>query len=398
MEIIIIIIILLLVCYCISLLGNNLYFFSQSSTSTKPTKNKENKKIVSKVEPDKVKLENKKPIEPDKVNSEEEKSIEKNRVNSEEEKALEEIYKEIMDKAEAYKTAVDKAKLEKSLLRKEIVNFLKMEWSLYNEGKNILTILNNTKQNIKESVKKINLISDLQKNRQEILDLHKKFRVESFELDYDPPDMRILYDCSNKKCNLNIQPHDIIIVPNLFCEQNNFDIYNKLIEEMDTCGINKDKLWILWHGKTHLIADDELSWSKKNIPTFNMIIDKISKFFNMDIYQTRFNFYRDNNDWKPFHRDPADIKSDNEKVLNFTVGVSFGSTRDIAFEDALEPIGHRRIISLPLPNGSTYCFTRDININWKHGVIPIDPNKNVPSTFGRISIIAWGYINKQEVK
>jgi hypothetical protein len=154
----------------------------------------------------------------------------------------------------------------------------------------------------------------------------------------------------------------------------------------------------LWHGDTHLIADDHLKWSQKNVPTFNMIIDKISKFFNMDIKATRFNFYRDNNDWKPFHHDAAAVKPDKAKTQNFTVSVSFGSTRDIAFEDALEPNGHRRIISIPLPNGSTYCFTRDININWKHGLLPIDPNKNIPDKLGRISIIAWGYIDQKEVK
>jgi hypothetical protein len=222
--------------------------------------------------------------------------------------------------------------------------------------------------------------------------------TESFEPNYNPPDMRILYDCSNEKCNLNIQTQDIIIAPNLFCDQNNFDIYNKLIEEMEQCGINQDKLWKLWHGDTHLIADDHLRWSQKNVPTFNMIIDKISKFFNMNIKATRFNFYRDNNDWKPFHHDAAAVKPDKAKTQNFTVGISFGSTRDIAFEDALENVGHRRIISLPLPNGSTYCFTRDINVNWKHGLLPIDPNKNIPDKIGRISIIAWGYIDQKEIK
>ena len=230
--------------------------------------------------------------------------------------------------------------------------------------------------------------------------------TESFEPDYTPPDMRILYDCSTEKCRLSIQTQDVIIAPNLFCDEDNYTIYNKLIDEMNNCGIDNDKLWKLWHGDTHLIADDHLHWSSKtvftphgtinNVPTFHMIIDKISKFFNMDIKATRFNFYRDNNDWKPFHHDAAAVKPDKAKTQNFTVGVSFGFNRDIAFEDALNESGKRRVISIPLPNGSTYCFTRDININWKHGVLPIKNKYN--SELGRISIIAWGYIKQDEVK
>ena len=229
--------------------------------------------------------------------------------------------------------------------------------------------------------------------------------TETFEPNYTPPDMRILYDCSIDKCKLSIQTQDVIIAPNLFCDQDNFDIYNKLLDEMKNCGIENNKLWKLWHGDTHLIADDHLHWSSKtiftpqgtknNVPTFHMIIDKISKFFNMEIKATRFNFYRDNNDWKPFHHDAAAVKPEKAKTQNFTVGISFGYTRDIAFEDALNNTGNRRIISIPLPNGSTYCFTRDININWKHGVLPLKNKYN--SELGRISIIAWGFVNQYDL-
>jgi len=230
--------------------------------------------------------------------------------------------------------------------------------------------------------------------------------TESFEPNYTPPDMRILYDCSVDKCKLNIQTQDVIIAPNLFCNEDNFTIYDNLLNEMENCGIENNKLWKLWHGDTHLIADDHLHWNSKtiytqsgaknNVPTFHMIIDKISKFFNMDIKATRFNFYRDNNDWKPFHHDAAAVKPDKAKTQNFTVGVSFGFTRDIAFEDALNEAGKRRVISIPLPNGSTYCFTRDINVNWKHGVLPM--KEKYASHLGRISIIAWGYVKQDEVK
>ena len=48
--------------------------------------------------------------------------------------------------------------------------------------------------------------------------------------------------------------------------------YNKLLEEMNECGI-KISLWKLWHGDTHLIADDKKNW-KECCPTFRSVIEK----------------------------------------------------------------------------------------------------------------------------
>lgn len=231
---------------------------------------------------------------------------------------------------------------------------------------------------------------------------NRKSNTETFEPNYSPADMRVLLDIGREKTNLSIKTQDIILAPNLFCETSDFSIYNNLLAEMNNCGIEKDKLFKLWHGDTHFIADDHLGWNKDKSkhPTFNMIIDKISSFFNMDIKATRFNWYSNDNEWKPKHHDAAAVKADKAKTQNFTVGVSFGKTRDIEFEDALEPQGHRRVVNFPLPNGYTYCFTRDINVNWRHGVSPIHPDKQSKdkNDIGRISIIAWGYVKQEEAK
>jgi hypothetical protein len=114
----------------------------------------------------------------------------------------------------------------------------------------------------------------------------------------------------------------------------------------------------------------------------------------MDIKATRFNLYRDDVEWKPFHHDASAVDPEKAKIQNFTVGVSFGATRDIAFEDAMEEVGHRRVISIPLVNGMTYCFSRDINTNWRHGVPQLPPS--LEGKYGRISIIAWGSIEQEE--
>ena len=121
-----------------------------------------------------------------------------------------------------------------------------------------------------------------------------------------------------------------------------------------------------------------------------MIVEKIKKYFNMEIRATRFNWYRDSKEWKPFHHDAAAVKSDKAKTQNFTVGVSFGSEREAAFEHAKA----RTKISMPLPNGSIYCFCKDVNIEWRHGILQVPPE--LEHKEGRVSIIAWGWLNMND--
>jgi hypothetical protein len=53
---------------------------------------------------------------------------------------------------------------------------------------------------------------------------------------------------------------------------------------------------------------------------------------------------------------------------------------------------------MPQTNGSVYTFGRDVNIIWRHGIPQLPPQKQ-PETAekGRISIIAWGWIDMEEV-
>lgn len=177
--------------------------------------------------------------------------------------------------------------------------------------------------------------------------------------------------------------NDVIILPNFMSDS---DIYNKLLEEMTGTGIGESELWKLWHGDSHLIADDHLNYKEK-VPTFGKIIDEIKNRFGMDVKSTRFNWYKNSDDWKPFHHDAAAVKEHIAKVQNFTIGVSFGATREIAFENAKT----KTTVSFALPNGTAYAFSKDINVNWKHGIPQIPPEK--AHVDGRISIIAWGYVD-----
>ena len=198
--------------------------------------------------------------------------------------------------------------------------------------------------------------------------------------------MRISYDLGNTKLTSKITSREVLLVPNLFSDFQNGEIYKLLLNEMDTCDIPKDQLLKIWHGDSHFIVDDHLDWKSK-CPTFSLVIDRIRNFFNMDIKATRLNIYTEAQ-WKPFHHDAAAVKPNKMNTQNFTVGVSFGCTREAAFENAHT----KTVISIPQNDGSIYAFAKDTNIIWRHGILQ---EKEHPENIGRISIIAWGWIDNQ---
>jgi hypothetical protein len=216
--------------------------------------------------------------------------------------------------------------------------------------------------------------------------------TETFEPMTKPVDMRIIYDlgCYQDKLCKTLTTRDVLLVPNLFRDFEENEIYYRLVDELQNCGIPEDKLIIPWHGNntikgTHMIASDWEKW-KRNAPTFNMVISRIRDFFNMNVKATRLNWYQDTEQWKAFHFDAAKINPEKAKIQNFTVAVSFGRTRDCAFE---RDDSCKNVISIPIGDGEIYCFTRETNEIWRHGVLQELPKVEE----GRISIVAWGWID-----
>jgi len=215
---------------------------------------------------------------------------------------------------------------------------------------------------------------------------HRK-NTESFEPWYDAPDMWVKYGSPTiPKYDKPVHVNDVIIIPKFFEEP---DIYDKLLEEIANSGLEEKGLWKSWHEDSHLIADDSISWKEK-APTFAYIINKLKTYFNIDIKATRLNWYKDTSDFKPFHFDSAAVKHHIAKIQNITIGVSFGVTRDISFEHAKTKLK----ISIPQENGMVYSFSRDVNVNFRHGVAPVKEENYLDE--GRISIIAWGWVNQIE--
>ena len=215
--------------------------------------------------------------------------------------------------------------------------------------------------------------------------------TECWDPKMDATDMRIVYDNGTwvDKMSTQVTSRDVVVVPNLFADYAPGELYNMLVDETQRCGIHPDQLFKLWHGNdkvagTHYIADDKTRW-KESCPTFGMIIDRIEKFFGMRTEATRFNWYQDTSQWKPFHHDASGVKPEKAAIQNFTVALSLGATRDAAFEHAQT----RTTISLPQQDGTIYCFAKDTNIIWRHGILKERETRNL----GRISIICWGWID-----
>ena len=238
-------------------------------------------------------------------------------------------------------------------------------------------------------------ISDYEYNKSDKPKHKNKFNkknTESFEPWFTPSDMRVLIGFGDDQTYQNsIEVRDLILVPNLFCDEKDYTIYHKLLSEIDQTGLTD--IFKEWHGDTHLIADDHVKW-KNSCQTFNLIVEKLSEYFNLDVKATRFNFYKDATHFKPFHFDAAAIDKQKAKTQNITVGVSFGITRDAEFEHAKS----RTTIKFPQPNGYVHVFGRDVNVNWRHGITPIPVDKQESfNGMGRISIIVWGYTKQTEV-
>jgi len=204
-----------------------------------------------------------------------------------------------------------------------------------------------------------------------------------FNPNFDKPDMRVITHIKKEKFNTKLTVNDVVIIPEFV--DNSY--YDKIISELKNAEEKFPELWKEWHGNNHLIADDKLKW-KQLSPTFTELVNLVKEYFDMRVEATRLNWYRDDKEWKPYHHDAAAIKEDKAKTQNITVGLSLGRTRETSFQHAKSDIK----INIPLDDGSIYTFSKDVNIEWKHGIPQIEEEKRTNE--GRISIILWGYVDQ----
>ena len=225
------------------------------------------------------------------------------------------------------------------------------------------------------------------------------------------PDLRVHVGSPHvSKFTKKLKHDDVVIVPELFGPEDNWDIYYTLIDEMraiqqqqgsgnDTKNkTTKNSEWIAWHEGAHLISKNP-----SGSPTFNSVINRLCEYFSIrkQSIGTRFNWYRDSSDWKPFHHDSAAYNPQRAKSQNITVGVSFGACRELAFLHATpfaktsnnggdNDDDKKCRVYFPQTNNGVFSFGRDVNIHWKHGINALSDEEQDGK--GRISIILWGLV------
>lgn len=179
----------------------------------------------------------------------------------------------------------------------------------------------------------------------------------------------------NQELHEKILKNGCIYIPNYICESNDYTIFNDL--------------------KSEIQNQNPIEWSKhlkyENpdfSQTFNKIVDKLCAEFNISPTATRLNYYRNGMDWKPFHHDSHAYGSKKE---NYTIGASFGCSRDMCFvyHDVDNPnIMNNITFKFPQHNGDIFAFNKEINKRFMHSIPKNRSNKD------RFSIIVWGIKKK----
>jgi hypothetical protein len=222
----------------------------------------------------------------------------------------------------------------------------------------------------------------------------KPRNTESWEPPHPPYDMRVQIETARDKSTLKYKPYDVVVAKSVFWEYKTLELHDKLVAEIEKCGELKEDLLKLWHGSeergikgTHHIANDRTNW-KKECPTFELVINRLVEYFGVKPAATRFNWYKSYEEYKSFHFDSAYVNPEKAKTQNITIGVSFGQTRDIVFENAKS----KQRVCIEQGDNDVYIFMNEINSTWRHGV-----SKGVPSSnSSRVSIIIWGWVDTEK--
>jgi len=213
--------------------------------------------------------------------------------------------------------------------------------------------------------------------------VHQRKPIQQFEEYITRPGMRIITVATSKRYPKPVRHDDVIVVPNFYCAEDDWSLYYELIKEMRQCQAEKqaDSEWISWHEGAHL-----LSKNPTGSAAYQRVLDRMCEYFSVapENQGTRFNWYRDGSDWKPFHHDSAAFNPWRAKTQNCTIGISFGAARELAFRHAKTG----ELIYFPQTNGMLFYFGRDANIRWQHGINAL-PHAEQDGK-GRISIILWG--------
>ena len=164
------------------------------------------------------------------------------------------------------------------------------------------------------------------------------------------------------------------------CDESDMSVLQGLSRDLEASAAAGGKGFIEWSQHFKLENPEKAS------ATFRAVVERMARYFDVEVYATRLNYYADGSDWKPFHHDSHAGRAFFEghgqgPREDFTMGASFGETRELAF---LHVESEARF-SFPQANGDVFAFDSAVNRLFQHGV-----PKSTRSCGPRFSIIAWG--------
>jgi hypothetical protein len=175
-----------------------------------------------------------------------------------------------------------------------------------------------------------------------------------------------------------------IYLKSFICPEKDLSIMQNLASDLDANAAKTESGFIEWSQHQKHEDPDSLS------PTFRRVVELMAKYFDVEVYATRLNYYADGSSWKPFHHDSHAGRQWHEHGgkgprEDFTMGASFGASRELAF---LHVESDARF-SFPQCNGDVFAFDSAVNQRFQHGVPKGAPGATLASG-PRFSIIAWG--------
>ena len=169
-----------------------------------------------------------------------------------------------------------------------------------------------------------------------------------------------------------------VYIERFHCEENDYQTLERLANDLDRNAKEEEEEGMINWSKHLKQENPEFS------ETFRTIVERMAEYFDVDVFATRLNFYRDGSDWKPYHHDSHAFGANGHKE-DFTMGASFGAPRALSF--LREPSASS--FEFPQKNGDVFAFSSEVNAAMKHGVPQLSGQEQFENN-PRFSVIAWG--------
>jgi hypothetical protein len=169
-----------------------------------------------------------------------------------------------------------------------------------------------------------------------------------------------------------------VYIERFHCEESDYETLERLAKDLDECSKEEEEEGMINWSKHLKRENPEFS------ETFRTVVERMAEYFDVDVFATRLNFYRDGSDWKPYHHDSHAFGASGHEE-DFTMGASFGAPRALSFLHESSASS----FEFPQKNGDVFAFSSEVNAAMKHGVPQLSGQEQF-AVNPRFSIIAWG--------